>query len=376
MARSNKDYYEILGVSKNASADEIKKAYRRLARQHHPDVNKEAGSEEKFKEINQAYQILGDERKRTQYDQFGTAEGFPGGGFGGFGGGFEGFGGGFEGFGDLGDLFDTFFGGRGRTQRRGGPIMGNDLKVEATITLEEAAEGTEREIEISHLVKCKKCKGSGAKAGSVPKKCSQCNGTGQVRRSQRTILGSFTQVGTCPACHGVGHVIDKPCSECHGKGLERERAKIKVNIPAGIDNGYKLKVSGKGDVGERGGPNGDLFVFIRVKRHPIFRRDGADLYYKTEVSVTQAALGDEIEVPTIDGYLSLKIPKGTQPATTFRVREKGMPHLYSKHKGDLYVLVEVKVPTNLSHKQEELLKEFAVARGEAHKTKKGWWNKP
>ncbi|MBU0687409.1 MAG: molecular chaperone DnaJ [Candidatus Margulisbacteria bacterium] len=373
MARSNKDYYEILGVSKSASGDEIKRAYRRLARQHHPDVNKAAGAEEKFKELNEAYQVLGDDRKRSQYDQFGTAGGFGGGGFEGFDfGSGSPFGADFGGFSDLGDVFDMFFGGRGGRQQRGfGPERGNDLSLELTITLEEAASGIEHAVEISHLIKCPKCTGSGAKPGTTPKKCTQCNGSGQIRKSQRTILGSFTQVGTCPACRGTGQVISTPCEECRGQGRIRERSKIKVQIPAGIDNGYKLKITGKGDAGIKGGPTGDLYAFIRVKRHPIFRRDGSDLYYKTNISFIQATLGDEIEVPTIDSYVALKIPKGTQPQTTFRLKEKGMPNVYNRSKGDLYVLIDVAVPTNLNKKQEEMLKEFAVSRGEARKPWQG-----
>jgi molecular chaperone DnaJ len=368
----NKDYYNILGVSKNASSDDIKKSYRRLARQYHPDVNKQPGAEEKFKEINEAYQVLGDDRKRANYDQFGSAEGgFGGQGFGGFEGfDFGSFQGDFSNFGNLSDIFETFFGGRQRSARTGAVERGNDLSLELTITLEEAAHGTEREVEISHLVKCPKCNGSGAKAGTTPKKCTTCNGTGQVQRSQRTILGSFTQVMPCPDCRGSGQTITNPCDECRGAGRIRQRTKIKISIPAGIDNGYKLRLEGKGDVGPRGGPTGNLYAFINVKRHPIFRRDGADLYYQYTASITQAALGDEIQIPTIDGTVTLKIPKGTQPATTFRLREKGMPHLHHSTKGDLYILVEVKVPTNLNKKQEELLKEFAKQRGEENRAAK------
>ncbi|MFA4858060.1 MAG: molecular chaperone DnaJ [Candidatus Margulisiibacteriota bacterium] len=364
----SKDYYNILGVAKNASADEIKKAFRRLARQHHPDVSKQPGAEEKFKELNEAYQVLGDDRKRANYDQFGSAEGgFGGAGGQGYGGGgFEGFDfgsfqGDFTNFGNLSDIFETFFGGS-RSQRGYEAERGNDLSIELSISLEEAAHGTEREVEISHLVKCAKCNGSGAKAGTTPKKCSTCGGAGQVRRAQRTILGSFTQVMPCPDCKGAGQTISNPCDECRGAGRTRQRAKIKIAIPAGIDNGYKLRIEGKGDVGPRGGSSGNLYAFINVKRHPVFRRDGADLYYKYTAGITQAALGDEIQIPTIDGEVTLKIPKGTQPSTTFRLREKGMPHLHRRERGDLYVLVEVKTPTHLNQKQEELLKEFAKSR--------------
>jgi molecular chaperone DnaJ len=353
-----KDYYEILGVSKQASADEIKRSFRNLARKYHPDVNREPGSAEKFKEINEAYQLLSDQQKRRQYDAFGTAQpgGFPGFDFG------EGFGG-FEG---ISDIFDAFFG--TQTRRRGGrgtmEEAGADLRYDLAITLEEAANGLEKEIEIAHLTSCQTCKGTGAKPGTSPSRCSSCEGTGQVRRMQRTPLGSFTQISTCPTCHGAGSVIGSPCSACHGSGRVKARHKIKVKIPAGIDSGYRLRVSQAGEAGLRGGPPGDLYVFISVKPHSLFEREGADLYHKRLISFVQAALGDVIEVPTISGQAELRIPSGTQPNTTFRLKGKGLPHLRGGGRGDQFVVVEIETPTNLTDEQAELLRKFGKLRKE------------
>lgn len=353
---SSRDYYEVLGVNKEASADEIKRAYRKLAREHHPDVNKEAGAEAKFKEINEAYQVLSDPNKRSQYDYFGKA-GAQGAGAGGFGG-FEGFGGGgFEGFGEFGDIFDVFFGGQ-RGGRRQGPQRGADLRYDLRITLEDAARGLEKELNIVHFVACHTCNGSGAKAGTKPAQCSNCKGSGQVKRTQRTILGSFAQVTTCPTCHGSGEVIKDPCSHCHGEGREKKTQKVKVKIPAGIDSGFRLRVAGAGDAGAKSAPPGDLYIFIQVEPHHLFNRDGENLYFRTKISFTQAILGDEIEIRTIDGKASLKIPPGTQPNTNFRIKGKGMPALNRRDRGHLYVLVEVEIPTKLSKEQKELLNKF------------------
>jgi molecular chaperone DnaJ len=353
-----RDYYETLGVAKGASSDEIKRSYRNLARKFHPDVNKEAGATDKFKEINEAYQVLSDPNKRSQYDYYGQAGGRqagPGGG-----GGFEGFDfgqGGFEGFGEFGDLFDVFFGGQ-RGGRRSGPARGDDLRYDLRIKLEEAAKGVAKELEIAHFTACTTCKGSGAKPGTSPVKCTTCGGSGQVRRDQRTILGNITQVVTCPTCHGEGVMIKTPCPACQGSGLEKKRHKVKVNIPAGIDSGYRLRVAGAGNAGIKGGQPGDLYLFIAVEAHPLFNRDGANLYYRTGISFIQAILGGEIKVPTLDGETILKIPPGTQPNTNFKLKDKGVPHLGRREKGDLYVLVEVKIPEKLSKQQEELLRQF------------------
>ena len=365
-----KDYYEVLGVSKNASSDEIKKAYRTLARKFHPDVNKEPGAEAKFKEINEAYSALSDNQKRAQYDQFGHA----GPQFGGGGGGFQGFdfsdlfrGGGFgTSFEEspFEDLFETFFGGGGR-RRPAGPRRGDDLRYDMTITLEEAAKGIEKEIDLPHYVACQTCKGSGARPGTNPEKCGTCRGTGQVRRAQRTMLGSFTQVTPCPDCQGTGEVITKLCVECHGKGQVKRTHKVEIKIPAGVDTGNKLRIPKAGDAGEKGGGPGDLYIFISVKDNPLFHRDGADIHYKALVTFSQASLGTELEIPTIEGKTILKVPSGTQPNTVLRMREKGMPHLNSRARGDQYVHVEIETPTNMTREQAELLKKFAKLRGEA-----------
>lgn len=371
---AKRDYYEILGVSKNASSEEIKKAYRTLARKFHPDVNKEAGAEAKFKEINEAYSALSDNQKRAQYDRFGHA----GPQFGhayrqAGGGGFEGFdfgdlfrGGGFSAeFGEspFEDLFETFFGGGGR-RRPSGPKRGDDLRYDITMTLEEAANGFEKEIEIPHFVTCQTCKGSGARPGTKPVKCGTCDGSGQVRRAQRTMLGSFTQVTTCPDCQGTGEVIASLCVECHGKGQVKKYHRVLVKIPAGVDTGNKLRIPKAGDAGEKGGGPGDLYIFITVKDHPLFERDGADIHYKALITFVRASLGGEVEVPTIEGKALLKVPAGTQPNTVLKMREKGIPHLESRARGDLYVHIEIETPTNLTKEQIEQLKRFAKLRGE------------
>ena len=343
-----RDYYEILGVSKNASQEEIKRAYRNLARKFHPDVNKESGATEKFKEINEAYQILSDPNKRSQHDYFGQAEG-PGGP------GFEGFD-----FGEFTDLFDVFFG-RERGGRRAGPERGEDLRYDLRITLEEAAQGIEKEIEVLHYSTCSTCKGSGAKPGTSPTRCSACAGSGHVKKNQRTILGSFTQIVTCPTCRGVGEVIPSPCPDCKGTGRGKKRHKVRVKVPAGIDSGYRLRVPGAGNTGSKGGPPGDLYAFITVEPHPLFNRDGANLYHRTEISFIQAILGDEIKVPTLEGKAALKIPPGTQPNTNFKLKEKGLPVLQGRGRGDLYVLVEIKIPAKINKEQEELLNKFKNA---------------
>ena len=365
---SKRDYYEILGISKNASNDEIKKAYRALARKFHPDVNKESGSEAKFKEINEAYSALSDNQKRAQYDQFGHAgPQFGGGGFeGGFdfsdlfrGGGFSAEMGGspFE------DLFETFFGGGGR-RRPSGPRRGDDLRYDLTISLEEAAKGIEREIDLPHYVACQSCKGTGARPGTDPSKCGTCKGSGQVRRAQRTMLGSFTQITTCPDCGGTGEVITSLCVECHGKGQVRKSHKVEVKIPAGVDTGNSLRIPKAGDAGEKGGAPGDLYIFISVKDHPLFQRDGADIHYKVLMTFSKAALGTVLEVPTIDGKTELKVPAGTQPNSVLKMREKGMPHLNSRARGDQYLHIEIETPTNMTREQADHLRKFAQMRGE------------
>ncbi|MBN2057583.1 MAG: molecular chaperone DnaJ [Candidatus Saganbacteria bacterium] len=358
MPKGKRDYYETLGVNKSASADQIKRAYRKLARQYHPDVNKDAGAEDKFKEINEAYQVLSDPNKRSQYDYYGSAGGPSGAGFEGFdfgGGGFRGF----ENFGEFGDIFDMFFGGsRGR---QAGPQRGADLRYDLRISLQDAAKGIEKEILLVHFVGCETCGGSGAKPGTKPKRCETCNGTGQVKQSQRTILGSFTRVMPCSACRGSGQIIENPCPACQGEGRQKKKHTIKAKIPAGIDSGFRVRVAGAGDAGGIGAPPGDLYIFIQVDPHPFFNREGEHIYFRTKISFIQAVLGDEIQVPTLDGATTLKIPAGTQPNTKFRLKGKGMPHLGSRDRGNLFVLVEVEIPTKLSKKQADLLKQYKNA---------------
>jgi len=354
---AKKDYYEVLGVKKEAGADEVKRAYRKLARKYHPDVNKASGAEAKFKEINEAYQVLSDPDKRAQYDYYGSAQSQPG---------FEGFGGnsapfqGFEGFGDFNDLFDTFFGGGMHGGRRE-PARGADLRYDLRISLEQATSGLEKEINIVHFVTFHNCKGSAAKPGSKPTQCQTCHGTGQVRRSQRTILGSFTQVTPCPTCYGQGKTISSPCHDCSGSGREKKNQNITIKVPAGIDSGYRVRVAGRGDAGKNGSAPGDLYLFITVEPHAKFNREGTHLYYKQKISFIQAALGDELQIPTLTGPISLKIPKGTQPNTTFTIKGKGLPSLNKPGTGHLYVLIEVEIPTKLSPKQEELLQQYKNA---------------
>ncbi|MBI5400465.1 molecular chaperone DnaJ [Candidatus Saganbacteria bacterium] len=361
MPSGKKDYYETLGVTKGSSADEIKRAYRKLAREYHPDVNKTSGAEAKFKELNEAYQVLSDPNKRSQYDYYGSAGGQAGGGSAGFGG-FDfsqGFGG-TEGFGDFGDIFDVFFGGQ-RGGRQAAPQRGADLRYDLTLTLAEAAAGLEKEIFINHFVSCETCRSSGAKAGTKPVSCRHCNGTGQIKKSQQTILGSFTQVVPCQICRGAGQVIKDPCEICRGEGRVKKSQKINVKIPAGIDNDFRLRVAGAGDVGAKGTSAGDLYIFIEVAPHPLFNRDGAELYYRTKIPFIKAVLGDEIKVTTLDGPAALRIPPGTQPNTNFKLKGKGMPVINKKERGDLHILVEIEIPTKLNNQQRDLLEKYKHA---------------
>jgi molecular chaperone DnaJ len=346
-----RDYYEVLGVSRNATSDEIKKAYRKLARKYHPDANPgDKDAEAKFKEISEAYVVLSDPEKRAGYDRFGHA-GADGQGFDGF----EGFGD----FGGLGDIFEMFFGGGGRTRRRTGPERGQDIRTDMEISLEEAAFGLEREVKVPRVETCGTCGGSGAAAGSKPKTCLACAGTGQVQFTQSTPFGRIVQSRTCDRCRGTGQVIEKPCPTCRGAGSVRKTRSIKVKVPPGVDNGSRLRLAGEGEAGTRGGPPGDLYVYIHVKQHKLFRREGDDLICEIPLSFVQAALGDEIDVPTLEGKEKLKIPEGTQPGTVFRIRGKGVPHLSGFGRGDQHVRIKVMIPGKLSEKQKELLREFA-----------------
>ena len=358
---NKRDYYEVLGVQKGASDDEIKKSYRKKAKQYHPDLNPgDASSEASFKEINEAYAVLSDGEKKSRYDQFGhagTEEGFGAGGFGGFGGG------GFDM--DLGDIFGSFFGGGGtsRGAARNGPAKGSDLRESVAITFEEAAKGVERVVSVHRYESCDKCSGSGARAGERPETCTVCNGAGQVRATQRTMLGTFSTVAPCTACSGEGTVIKNPCADCGGRGQVRKSRKIKVKIPAGIDDGQTITLRGEGDHGKKGGSAGNLYLFVSVKRHDVFKRSGFDVYLDLPISFVEAALGAEIDVPTLHGNIKLKVPEGTQTGTNFRIKGKGIQRLNGNGLGDQYVKVVIEVPKNLNDKQRDILKSFGETIG-------------
>lgn len=347
-----RDYYEVLGLSKGASDDEIKKAFRKLAMKYHPDKNpgdKEA--EEKFKEINEAYAVLSDPEQKSKYDKFGHAGVDPnsfagGGGFGGFGG-----------FEDIFDMFGSAFGGFGGSSRRrsNGPRKGSDIQKTMTIDFEEAAFGVKKQIKLTKNVKCKTCGGTGATPGTSKKTCPKCGGTGEVRTQQKTPLGVFQSVSPCPDCNGTGEINESPCSDCGGTGRVRDTVTISINIPAGVDNDSVIPVRGQGEPGINGGPDGDLYIVLNVRPHKIFERRGQDLWLEIPITFNQAALGDEIIVPTLEEKVSYKIPQGTQPGTVFRLRGKGIKSVRSNRKGDLYVKVSLEVPTKLNKKQKKAI---------------------
>jgi len=368
---TKRDYYEVLGVDKSADEQTLKKAYRKLAMKYHPDRNpgdKEA--EEKFKEINEAYEVLSDSTKRQTYDQFGHAGMNGQGGFGGQGFGGQGFGGFEDIFGDMfGDIFGGGFGGGGRPRRRG-PERGADMRQSIQITFEEAAFGKKTSIKVNRSEECSECYGSGAKAGTSKKTCPTCNGAGEVRTVQRTPFGNIASSRTCSTCEGEGEVVESPCTKCGGKGSTRKVKTIEVDIPAGIDDGQMIKLAGQGELGSKGGPRGDLYIAVSVKNHSLFTREGYDIYFDMPITFAQAALGDEIEVPTLDGKVKYSIPEGTQTGTVFRLREKGIPKLRGNNRGDQYVKVVVDTPKKLNDKQKELLREFAKECGEEVHEKK------
>lgn len=378
MAEEKRDYYEVLGIKKGATDAEIKKAYRKMAQKYHPDMNpgdKEA--EAKFKEVNEANEVLSDPEKRARYDQYGFAGVDPNfnPGFGG-GSGFGGFGGGFGGFDfDLGGIFNDFFGGGGTQQRRNAPQRGEDIVSKVTITFEEAAFGVEKEIEVARIEDCQACHGSGCAEGTSPETCPDCHGTGSVRTSRQTPLGAFVQTSTCPRCNGRGKIIKNPCSTCKGKGKVRHNKKITVKIPAGIDMGQSVRIRGEGHAGSNGGPAGDLLVAVTIKPHALFTRDGANLRCQIPISFTQAALGAEIEVPTLDGKIRYTVPEGTQSGTTFRLKGKGMPYVGYKTRGDLYVTAVVQTPTNLTAEQKELLRKLEDPNGSESPKRKKFFEK-
>ena len=379
-----RDYYEVLGVNKNATDEELKKAYRKLAKKYHPDANPDnkEEAEAKFKEVNEAYETLSDPQKRKMYDQFGPdgPQGF-GGGQGPFGsqGGYYSYNGsgfsGFDDFGDLGDIFSSFFGGgfggRQSTRRNNGPRKGADLNLHMDITFEESYLGVEKEIVITRNETCGHCHGTGAKPGTSPIKCPDCKGTGQVRQVQNTILGQVQTTRTCSTCHGTGEIIQEPCDVCRGKGTIRKQPKIKVKIPAGIDDNQTVVLKGEGDPGEKGGPNGDLYITIRVKKHSIFTRNGNNVLCNIPITITQATLGADLEIPMVDGSkVKYKIPEATQTGTKFVIKNKGFKYVNGASYGDFIFTVVVQTPKRLTKEQRELLVELAKTMNEQPPVKK------
>ncbi len=355
---TQRDYYEILGVARGASDEEVKRAYRRLAQRWHPDVNTEPGADHRFKEINEAYQVLSDPQRRQAYDMFGRAD--VGGGFGA-----EGFGpfGGFQGF---GDLFDAFFGGAATAgMRRARTPSGADLRYDLRLTFAEAISGADKEIEFTSLVRCDTCNGSGAEPGTSPATCPVCGGSGELRQVRSTMLGQMINVSVCDRCRGLGKIVETPCHTCRGDGrIERKRT-LRVTIPAGIDEGHQVRLSGEGEAAPRGGTPGNLYVVVHVEPHPQLRRQDTELYYELPLSITQAALGARMTVPTADGEEEIEIKPGTQPGTEIRLRGRGVPHLRRAGvRGDVHVLVDVRIPSRLSARQRELLEELAAESGE------------
>lgn len=357
MAAEKRDYYEVLGIEKGASDADIKKAYRRLAKENHPDLHPgDAECEARFKEIGEAYAVLSDADKRSKYDQFGHAAFDPS------------MGGGFDFTGDLGDIFGDIFGGMfggGRQRRPDGPTRGENLRISIAVTFEEAAFGCDKELSVARVEDCPDCKGSGCAAGTTAEVCQQCGGSGMVRQQQRSPFGIVSTTGPCPGCKGKGKIIHQPCGTCHGQGSVRKQRKISASIPAGIDDGQTVSLKGLGHAGKNGGPVGDLLVTVRVNPHPLFKREGTSVLYELPLSFVQAALGAELEVPTIDGKVKYTIPEGTQTGTVFRLKGKGIPHIRSKNvRGDQFVTVKVVTPENLGEAQKQLLREFARATGE------------
>ena len=366
MAAEKRDYYEVLGVDKSASEDEIKRAYKKMARKYHPDLNpdnKEA--EEKFKEVNEANEVLSNPEKKAKYDQFGFAGVDPnyGAGQGGYGGA-----GGFD-FGDLGDIFGSFFGGGfggGGRRNPNAPQRGESIRASLSVEFTEAAFGCEKSITIDRSEQCPTCKGKGCAPGTTPEVCTQCHGTGTVTQAQRTPFGMMQSQTVCPKCRGKGQIIHQPCPDCRGAGAVRKRRTIQVNIPAGIDNGQTISLRGQGHSGKNGGPAGDLLITVMVRPHEIFRRDGTAVFCEAPITFTQAVLGGTLEIPTIDGKVKYDIPEGTQTGTVFRLRGKGIPVLNGRGRGDQYVTVNIETPRNLNREQKEALKKFSESLGEGN----------
>ena len=358
-----RDYYEVLGLQKGASEEEIKKAYKKLARKYHPDMNPgDKTAEEKFKEINEANEVLSDPQKKARYDQFGFAGVDPtyGGGGGAYGGGMD-----FD-FGDLGDLFGSFFGGFGGGTRANpnAPQRGESLRTSVNLSFEEACFGCEKEVIIERVEQCDTCTGTGCEPGTTAEVCQECGGRGAVQRRQQTPLGFMSSSSPCPRCGGRGKIIHKPCKACAGKGLTRKRKTLKVNIPAGIDNGQTISLRGQGNAGKNGGPSGDLLIVVAVRPHDIFRREGTSILCEAPITFAQAALGAELEIPTIDGKVKYSIPEGTQSGTTFRLKGKGVPGMGGRARGDQYVTVYIETPRNLTKEQKAALRKFSELLGE------------
>ncbi len=368
---NNTEYYDRLGVSKDASQDEIKRAYRKMSKKYHPDINKEPGAEEKYKEVQEAYETLSDDQKRAAYDQYGPdgANGFGGqGGFGGFDGG--------AGFGGFEDIFSSFFGG-GATRNPNAPRQGDDLQYRVNLSFEEAIFGAEKEVHYNREATCKTCSGSGAKPGTSPVTCGRCHGQGVINVDTQTPLGMMRRQVTCDVCHGTGQEIKEPCQTCHGTGHEKQSHKVSVKIPAGVETGQQIRLAGQGEAGFNGGPYGDLFVIINVNPSDKFTRDGSTIYYTLNISFVQVALGDTVEVPTVHGNVEMTIPAGTQTGKTFRLKGKGAPRLRGGSQGDQHVTVKIVTPTKLNDAQKEALLAFAKASGDEKiaPQKKGFFNK-
>ena len=368
---NNTEYYDRLGVSKDASQDEIKRAYRKMSKKYHPDINKEPGAEEKYKEVQEAYETLSDDQKRAAYDQYGPdgANGFGGqGGFGGFDGG--------AGFGGFEDIFSSFFGG-GATRNPNAPRQGDDLQYRVNLSFEEAIFGAEKEVHYNREATCKTCSGSGAKPGTSPVTCGRCHGQGVINVDTQTPLGMMRRQVTCDVCHGTGQEIKDPCPTCRGTGREKQSHTVSVKIPAGVETGQQIRLAGQGEAGFNGGPYGDLFVIINVNPSDKFTRDGSTIYYTLNISFVQAALGDTVEVPTVHGNVEMTIPAGTQTGKTFRLKGKGAPRLRGGSQGDQHVTVKIVTPTKLNDAQKEALLAFAKASGDEKiaPQKKGFFNK-
>ncbi len=371
---AEKDYYKILGVDRDASEEEIKKAFRHLARKWHPDVNPDnEEAEEKFKEINEAFEVLKDPERRQAYDQFGEA-GLEGSGFRPRSHGFPSFDDLFRNFG-FGDIFDVFSGRGGRQRRGRGPAQGADLKYDLEITLEDAFRGIETEIEVPGFDQCPDCGGSGAKAGTSPEKCPKCGGAGEIRMVRRNAFMQTINIAPCDRCRGKGTIVRDPCKTCGGSGRVKRKKKVKIKIPAGVDDGQYLRLEGQGEAGSRGGPPGDLYVVISIREHSVFERHGRDLFCRTSVTLPIAVLGGEIEVPTMKGKAKIKIPSGTQSHTVFRLRSQGMPGLHEKERGDQLVKVVVEIPGKLNKEQKKLMEEYADTFGKKTRTGKGFFER-